>query len=157
MIGELSPDEVEEIISTQLIVRIGCHANGTTYIIPVSYAYEAPYAYVHSLHGKKLDMMRKNAEICFQVDAITNMANWKSVIAWGTFEEVVSANGRNHALKLLLRRRFPLVSGQRTHFGSEWPFGNPDAAEVDGVFFRIELKQKTGRFENDYFSPVCKQ
>jgi nitroimidazol reductase NimA-like FMN-containing flavoprotein (pyridoxamine 5'-phosphate oxidase superfamily) len=39
MIGDLNFKEVEEVLKDQLIGRIGCHSNGVTYIVPVSYAY----------------------------------------------------------------------------------------------------------------------
>ena len=46
MIGDLNFKEVEEVLQDQLIGRIGCHSNGITYIVPVSYAYnELSYAY----------------------------------------------------------------------------------------------------------------
>lgn len=37
---------------------------------------------------KKIEMMRKNPKVCFEVDDIKNIFSWKSVIAWGTFEEI---------------------------------------------------------------------
>lgn len=32
--------------------------------------------------------MRANPEVCSQVDEIDDMANWRSVIAWGRYEEL---------------------------------------------------------------------
>ncbi|MEJ7679120.1 MAG: hypothetical protein WKG06_14955 [Segetibacter sp.] len=33
-------------------------------------------------------MMRKNPELCFEVDIMHDMSDWKSIIARGTFEEL---------------------------------------------------------------------
>ena len=44
------------------------------------------------MEGKKIEMMRKNPEVCFQVDAIADLLNWESVICWGKFEEIVDIN-----------------------------------------------------------------
>jgi nitroimidazol reductase NimA-like FMN-containing flavoprotein (pyridoxamine 5'-phosphate oxidase superfamily) len=153
MIGNLNYEETEEVLQDQLIGRIGCHSNGVTYIVPVSYAYDEPYVYIHSMEGKKIDMMRNNPEVCFEVDALNDMANWKSVIAWGTFAEITGTEERNKALKILLDRSLPIVSSEKTHLGREWPFTN-DAHEIEGVFYRIELKEKTGKFESSYYSPA---
>ncbi len=40
MFGELNPEEIEQLLSAQLVGRIGCHADGTTYVVPVSYGYQ---------------------------------------------------------------------------------------------------------------------
>ena len=33
-------------------------------------------------------MMRENPWVCVEVDHMDNLANWRSVIAWGRFEEL---------------------------------------------------------------------
>jgi nitroimidazol reductase NimA-like FMN-containing flavoprotein (pyridoxamine 5'-phosphate oxidase superfamily) len=152
MIGKLDYAEIEEVLQDQVVGRIGCHADGITYIVPVSYAYNDPYVYIHSIEGKKVDMMRENSEICFEVDELKDMANWKSVIAWGTFEELKESEERDKGLKLLLDRSLPLISSETTHLGREWPFSNINANEIEGIFYRIKLKEKTGRFETNSMS-----
>ena len=37
---ELSRREIEEFLLNQRIARLGCHAGGTTYVVPLIYAYE---------------------------------------------------------------------------------------------------------------------
>ena len=85
--------EIEQLLQQQLVGRIGCHVDGLTYVVPVSYAYEGNYIYCHALEGMKINMMRKNPDVCFEVDNTKNLANWQSVIAWGSFEELPSGNG----------------------------------------------------------------
>ena len=40
MLGKLNEKQVEELLKSQLIGRIGCHANGVTYVVPVNYFYD---------------------------------------------------------------------------------------------------------------------
>jgi nitroimidazol reductase NimA-like FMN-containing flavoprotein (pyridoxamine 5'-phosphate oxidase superfamily) len=75
-------------LQSQIVGRIGCHDGDLVYVVPISYAYDGEYVYFHSYEGKKIDIMRKNPKICFQIDEMKDMANWKSVIAWGEFEEL---------------------------------------------------------------------
>lgn len=150
MMGELNYAEIEEVLQDQLVGRIGCYSDGVTYIVPVNYAYNDPYVYIHSLEGKKVDMMRKNPELCFEVDIMHDMSDWKSIIAWGTFEELKGSEERDKALKILLDRSLPLISNEAPHSGREWPFSYNDENEIEGIFYRINLKQKTGRFKNKY-------
>jgi uncharacterized protein len=152
MIGKLTESQIEELLHAQLIGRIGCHNNGTTYIVPVSYAYDGTYVYVHSQEGMKTEFMRTNPSVCFQVDNLQDLANWQSVIAWGTYEELPDGPARSHAIDTLLKRRLPIVSSVTTHLGATWPFSSEGETKVEGIVFRIALKEKTGRFESTSYS-----
>ena len=37
-IEELTPDEIEGFLAEQIVGRIGCHHDGSTYVVPVIYA-----------------------------------------------------------------------------------------------------------------------
>jgi uncharacterized protein len=85
MLGTLSVEEIDVLLKNQLVGRLGCHTAGETYIVPISYAYDGDYIYCHTYEGKKVDMMRKNNKVCFEVDDLQTMAEWKSVIIQGQF------------------------------------------------------------------------
>jgi nitroimidazol reductase NimA-like FMN-containing flavoprotein (pyridoxamine 5'-phosphate oxidase superfamily) len=157
MIGNLSSEEVEDLIRKQFVGRIGCYDKGLVYVVPTSYAYDDNCIYCHSYEGKKIEMMRKNPQICFQVDEMKDMANWKSVIAWGDFEEITNEEEKIQALKILLKRRLPIPSSITTHLGKTWPFtanGPAVLKEIPGIVFKITLTEKTGKFESSPFSPM---
>ena len=111
MLGTLTLLQIEEVIKGQIVGRIGCHANGMTYVVPVSYAYDGDYIYVRTFEGLKLDMMRKNPKVCFQVDDTHDMANWQSVIASGEFEELTNETEKKAALKILIDRHQSKIYG----------------------------------------------
>ena len=147
MFGTLTNEEIEDLLKRQFIGRIGCHADNKTYVVPISYAYDGKYIYCHTQEGMKTKMMRQNPNICFEVDTLENMATWKSVIAWGSFEDVINEDERGKALKVLLSRVYPFISTKKMQLGEHWPFAPDNLNEIKGVVFRIELKEKTGRFE----------
>jgi hypothetical protein len=162
MLGELNNAEIEEVLKEQYLGRIGCHADGITYIVPVSYAYDGHYVYVRSKNGMKIEIMRKSPDVCFEVEALRNMGEWKTVVAWGTFEEITDSAERGDALRKLSSRHLPLITSELTRLSSVWPFEPGDLNNVEGVVYRLDLKKKTGRFENQvgansmvnaYFSP----
>ncbi|MEI6948555.1 pyridoxamine 5'-phosphate oxidase family protein [Paraflavisolibacter sp. H34] len=147
MISRLNNEQMEELLKQQCIGRIGCHADGVTYVVPISYAYDGRYIYAHTHEGMKVQMMRKNPQVCFEVDDTANMANWKSVIGWGEFEELNEPQKRIQALDHLLGRKLPFNSSATTHLGPCWPFSGSDPGEIKGIVFRILLQKKTGRLE----------
>lgn len=150
MLGELNETEIKEVLTDQVIGRIGCSYDGLTYVVPISYAYDENFIYALTFEGMKMDIMRKNPRVCFQVDIMKDMANWKSVVAWGRFEELQDKEERNKALEILVNRSLPLVSSITTHLAPTWPFLDKDIDHIQGIVFRIELDQKTGRFENNH-------
>jgi uncharacterized protein len=153
MLGTLTNEEINLLLKNQTVGRIGCHFAGETYIVPISYAYDGAYIYCHSYEGKKIEMMRKNNNICFEVDELQSMANWKSVIIKGLFEELVQKNEKRVAMETLLNRHLPVLSSVTTHLGNIWPFHPDDTEEIEGIVFRIRILEKTGRFEITPESP----
>ncbi len=153
MIATLNDSEMESLLYEQLIGHIGCQLHGTVYVVPVSYAYDGAYIYVRSFEGKKISIMRKNPAICFQVDKMLDMANWQSVIAYGSFEELTDTGERKKALDVLLNRRLPVPSSETTRLGKIWPFQPEDLNTIEGVVFRVLLTEKTGRYEESGSAP----
>lgn len=149
MLGILDQEQVERLLQSQVIGRIGCHSDGVTYVVPISYAYDGEYIYGHSQQGMKLTLMRNNPKICFQVDVIKNMATWDSVIVMGIYEELTQTEDKKTALRHLNARMTLVVSSITLKILPDWPFGeNADPDQVKGVLFRIRPQEKTGRFEN---------
>lgn len=146
MFETLNKQEINEVIKDNLVGHLGCHADGKTYVVPVSYAYDGKYLYARSFEGMKLDMMRKNPQVCFQIDKMENMADWKSVIIWGTFEEL-TGEARTKALEKLSARALPNIASKTVKFSSDWPFPVSDFNNIDGVVYRILITEKTGQSE----------
>ncbi len=149
MFGELTAAEIEQVLQSQITGRIGCSNHDAIYVVPISYAYYNSHIYCHTHEGMKLRFMRQNPSVCFQVDILENMANWKSVICQGMFEELITDKEREMALHILLQRNFPLVTSDTVHLGANWPFAPEDHHHIKGILFRINITQKTGRFESN--------
>lgn len=149
MIGSLEKHEIEEVLHAQIIGRLGCYADDTAYVVPISYAYDGTYLYGHGYDGMKMEMMRKNPKICFETDVMENMANWKSVIAWGEFEELTDPEERKKGIQQLLDRTLPIITSKTVQITPHWPFPPSDLNKVKGIVFRIKLTKKTGRFERN--------
>lgn len=148
MHGELTHEQIENVLRSELTGRIGCHSGGRTYVVPVSYAYDGGHVYVHSAEGLKLDMMRTNPAVCFEVEQIDDLANWRTVLAWGVFEELDGVEA-HRARKRLQDRLAPFSTSESTTVPSV-PRTAADTAEerkTKSVFCRIRLDEKTGRFE----------
>ena len=148
MIGKLNNLEIEEVLSEQIIGRIGCHADDKTYVVPLSYAYDGKCVYGRTFEGLKTDLMRKNPKVCFEVEVMDNMANWKSVIAWGNFKELTEVDERNEGIQKLMARKISGFASKTVQLSSSWPFSSvEDLDKLEGIIFSISLHEKSGRFE----------
>ena len=143
MIGELTASQIEEVLTGEYIGRIGCHSQGRTYVVPISYVYQGGAIYAHSPTGMKVEMMRQNPEVCFEVEQISTLHDWRNVIAWGRFEEL-SGDDALKAMRLFNRRLGLImpVSGS-----AEFHLGSPAEPRRMPVLYRIRLREKTGRYE----------
>jgi uncharacterized protein len=141
MLGELTPDEIDGLLRSEAIGRIGCYAFGRPYIVPITYAYDGEAVYGHSREGLKLRMMRSHPEVCFEVDRMDSLSDWQSVIAIGTFSEL-EAKEAEIAMKLLKRRLAPLVAST-----TSMPDGLHHTSGMPWSVFRILLGERSGRFE----------
>lgn len=142
MLGNLNKGEIVALLENQVIGRLGCHSQGETYIVPINYIYHDNAIYAHSAKGKKMDMLRANPEVCFQIDQIEDTFRWKSVIVWGKFEEL-QGEERQQAMQGIIHKIMPL-----TDASSQGPSHGIDPAErANTIVYRINIKEGTGRFE----------
>ncbi|MFY7880631.1 MAG: pyridoxamine 5'-phosphate oxidase family protein, partial [Lacibacter sp.] len=86
MLGELNESQMNNLLSSQVVGRIACADDAQPYIVPVTYTFDGTYIYGQTNEGLKLDILRKNPNVCFEVDQMNDMANWQSVVVYGTFE-----------------------------------------------------------------------
>lgn len=143
MLGNLNKREIIDLLESQVFGRLGCHADGETYVVPVNYVYRNDAIYAHTGQGKKLDMLRKNPKVCFQVDEISDTFRWKSVIVWGTFQELTGEE-RQQAMQGIIHRIMPLTDNPSQHSSH----GIPEDQQTSIIVFKIPIVEGTGRFES---------
>jgi uncharacterized protein len=147
MLGELNDIEIRNILSSQVIGRMACTDGKQPYIVPVTYTYDGKYIYGQTNEGTKLTMLRKNPNVCFEIDTMTDMRNWKSVLIYGKFEELKNKLAEK-ARDILFDHVFPLLTSSTII-----PYGHEETEKVDDgtrikyVMYRIKIKKITGRFE----------
>jgi nitroimidazol reductase NimA-like FMN-containing flavoprotein (pyridoxamine 5'-phosphate oxidase superfamily) len=133
---ELSRDEIDEFLHGQRIARLGCHAGGETYVVPLIYAYDGEAVVSVTTEGRKVAMLRDNPRVCVEVDEYDTdgRGSWRSVIAQGTYEEL-GGDAIEPALALL-RERFARASGREA---------GRRALGAGVVVLRIRLDELSGR------------
>ena len=134
IIRVLPPEDIEALLRTATVGRIACCGHGATgdgrpYLVPLGYGYDGDAVYAHSAPGRKLDLMRVEPRVTFEVDEAVAPDRWRSVIAEGTFEAIDDPQQRDAALAVI--------------YGAD---GVPDLGSQT-VVFRIRLTSRSGRYE----------
>ncbi|MEJ8842797.1 pyridoxamine 5'-phosphate oxidase family protein [Lacibacter sp. H375] len=147
MLGQLNEQQMNNLLGSQVVGRLACTDSVQPYLVPVTYAFDGNYIYGQTNEGMKLSLLRSNPNVCFEVDTMTNMANWQSVIVRGTFEELKDNEAEN-ARAILKNRVFPMmtsatIDGEQHEVVTELD----DSNRIKRVMYRITIAEKTGRFE----------
>ncbi|HEX4956611.1 MAG TPA: pyridoxamine 5'-phosphate oxidase family protein [Lacibacter sp.] len=150
MIGILNKEEIEEVLQENILGRIGFIQNNKPKIIPINYLYNGKYIIAHSAAGEKIKAMRNNPTVCFEVEAVKNQQNWKSVLAEGVYSEILDERERYEAMKLFVDKMLKLKVSTTAH-PPEMHTSRQHSAKPNPtvVIYKIYLSEKTGRFEND--------
>jgi nitroimidazol reductase NimA-like FMN-containing flavoprotein (pyridoxamine 5'-phosphate oxidase superfamily) len=148
----LTKEQSEHVLRSGLIGRIGFSDEDGVYIVPVTYVYDNEVIYVHSKEGMKVRMMRKNPKVCFEVDSIENMTNWRCVIIQGKFRELQTEAEQTKAFAILKDRLMPYLLSETMR-----PKGFENGAmemekERKPVVYVIQIDHMTGRYEKNVYS-----
>lgn len=136
MITRMSEEESRALLNSHRLGRLGCVAGGEPYVVPINYVYDGESLVSHSLPGRKIKAMRASPRVCLQVDEVDGPLCWRSVLAYGTFEEVAGADARSAALNLLLSL-FPRLTPVESLIAV-------DAAAPAPIVYRIRIDRVTG-------------
>ena len=131
VIRYLEQDRIESLLATSIVGRIACNASGERpYLVPLAYTYDGESVYAVSGPGRKVDLMRADPRISFEVDRVETSDSWQSVVAEGEYEEVSDPDEIQMAVALL-----------------EGATGVPVVMGDHSIVFRLHLTAKSGRYE----------
>jgi nitroimidazol reductase NimA-like FMN-containing flavoprotein (pyridoxamine 5'-phosphate oxidase superfamily) len=134
IIRHLEQDRIEVLLTTSIVGRIACNAsNDRPYLVPLAYAYDGESVYAVSGPGRKIDLMRADPRVSFEVDRVEASDSWQSVVAEGEYEEVSDPDEMQMAVGLL-----------------EGATGVPVIMGDHSIVFRLRLTAKSGRFETPH-------
>jgi nitroimidazol reductase NimA-like FMN-containing flavoprotein (pyridoxamine 5'-phosphate oxidase superfamily) len=134
---DLSFQDCEAILSKSRYGRLGLCADGKPYVVPMSYVYSAGKIFLHSRPlGKKVDHVKKNKEVCFQVDLLDEN-RWSSVIAYGKARLSSDPEAR--------RRMFESFTARSLKGHGSKAFSREDLEKMEMTIWEIEVEEITGR------------
>jgi uncharacterized protein len=109
------PKILETILTKATIIRLAMVDNGLPYLLPFNFGYSENCIYIHSAPtGKKIDVLRQNRQVCFEVEDETATVEgdiacrwstmYRSVIGYGKVEIVTGFDEKKQALDIIMQQ-----------------------------------------------------
>ncbi len=135
---------IKSIIEKTNVCRLGMVNGNKPYIVPLCFGYQDNVLYFHgTLKGQKIDLIRKNPNVCFEFDLITkpieseNACDWsmkyQSVIGFGKAVFIESSDEKRKALSVIMAQY------------SDRLFQFPENMLKATAVIRVEIESMTGK------------
>lgn len=138
-IEEMREKDARETLAAINYAHLAVAKDNLPYVVPVHYAFDGNDLFVYTTEGKKAEIIRENPEVCLQAEDVTDNENWKSVIVFGTAEQLVNEADRQKALDLILKVNPRLTPALSIRWMDSWVRENIE------VIYRIRARKITGR------------
>ena len=113
-----NPSDLESILQKAQVCRLGLLDGYVPYIIPLHYGYHKGHLYIHAAkEGKKINLLKKNPKVCFEVELDHKIRNtgipckwsttYKSIIGYGTASILTDVEEKRQSLGILIDHYAP--------------------------------------------------
>ncbi len=139
----MNEQDVKRLLSSAWVGRLGLSVEDEPYVVPVNFCYKEGKIFIHGrAYGRKISYIKRNPEVCFEVDECNSDGSWESVIVFGHAKLSNESDLRLQVMKELfqkLARKNPRDSRVKR------PARGGRLAKSDVCICEIEVYQMTGR------------
>ena len=140
----MDTQEIDLIISKANVCRLGLSVDNNPYIVPLNFGYKERCLYFHTPKvGKKIDMIKTNNRVCFELDidcevaGAENPCDWtmkfRSVVGYGRASLLDDTEEKRRALDIIVEH----YSGRVNEYNEKL---------VDRlVIIKVEIQSMTGK------------
>jgi nitroimidazol reductase NimA-like FMN-containing flavoprotein (pyridoxamine 5'-phosphate oxidase superfamily) len=82
---EMSRDEIESMLLRNRVGRLAFSLHDRVDIQPIHYIYERGWLYGRTSEGDKITALKHNQWVAFEVDEVTDLFDWRSIVVHGSF------------------------------------------------------------------------
>lgn len=143
---------IEDIMKKALVCRIAMCDDGAPYLVPVNFGYEDNALYIHSAYeGKKIDILRKNNRVCFEMESDVRLVSADAACDWGTLYDSVIGFGRAQFIEDEEGKRKGLEIIVR-HY-TDQPCEFKEKGFRKALVIKIEIESLTGKSSRQTVQP----
>ena len=136
--------DIEEILQQGQVCRLGFADRNVPYIVPMNYGYQDSALYFHSApEGRKIDLIRANPLVCFEVDELVKMNKAANACDWGASFKSVIGTGTARILDTPEEKKAGLDIIMAQY--SDRSFNYPDGKLVKTAVIKVTIEEMTGK------------
>lgn len=145
------PNTIQRILNEAEICRIALSDGEKPYIVPMNFGYKDNTLYLHSAdEGYKIDILKVNNNICFQMDIKTEMVSSDNPCNWGMKYLSVIGSGKAHLIDDLPGKKeaFDIIMAKYSLKSDESDgklFEYSDDALNKVLMIKVEVEEITGK------------
>ncbi|MBW7989308.1 MAG: pyridoxamine 5'-phosphate oxidase family protein [Planctomycetes bacterium] len=136
---------IEGIIHKGQVCRLGLSENGRPYIIPLCFGYKDNNLYFHTAReGKKLDILRKNNNVCFEITIDNELVKSKEACGYNMKYQSVIGFGKATFIEDIdsKRKAFDIIMQNYSYRSFEYPV---EAIKNTVIIIKVEIESMTGK------------
>jgi hypothetical protein len=140
--------DLEHIISESDVCRVAFADNNTPYIVTLNFGYsggENPCFYFHcAKEGRKLEMIRKNNFVCFELDTDHELYEGENGCDWGMKYSSVVGYGRISVVEGR-EARIAGLDCLMSHYSDRSDFTYDERIFGNTTLLKLEIEEMTGK------------
>jgi nitroimidazol reductase NimA-like FMN-containing flavoprotein (pyridoxamine 5'-phosphate oxidase superfamily) len=135
---------IESIIRSSLVCRLGLLDGNRPYIVPLCFGYQDRTLYFHGAReGKKIDLLTKNPNVCFEFDLNSGIKKAEKACKWGISYQSVIGSGKASLVDNVDEKKEALGIIMRQYGDGEFSF--PDNITAKTAIIKIDIEEMTGK------------
>jgi hypothetical protein len=138
-------ESMESIIRRASVCRMGLSEDNMPYVVPLNFGYKDNFLYFHSAkEGKKIDMIRKNNHVCFEVDIEHKLVQGEDPCDWSMKYRSVIGFGRASLVEDQeeKRRALDIIS---EHYAGKQSFEYLQKSVDNLAIIKVTIESMTGK------------
>ena len=140
-------NEIESIIQKSQVCRLAVADEGLPYIVPLCFGYKNKMLYFHSAkEGQKIDILRRNRQVCFEFDIDARVRSGKTACAWGMGYKSVIGYGTASLVEDPEEKQKALDIIMRQYSEGEFEYSAKNLAEM--LVIKVDVSAMTGKKSN---------
>lgn len=136
---------IRALMEEALVCRIGLCDDGTPYVVPMNFGLGENCLFLHcASEGRKLDILRRNDRVCFEMDFLREIKQGPVSCGWVARYESVIGFGRAIFVENPAEKRFAL-DRIMDHYHAQGTLAYPDDSLAKTTIIRIEIEKLRGK------------
>ena len=144
----IDPAQIRAILDTAKVVRLGLAVNNEPYVVPMNFGYTMEEGkltlYLHSaMRGKKLDMIRANPRVFFEMDCDLTPFEGVKPCQYGMSYSSIMGRGEARIIENVEEKMAAMTMLMKTQTGKDFSFDEKLVGMV--AVIRVDVAEYTAK------------